>query len=704
MAYIQNLTRIKLIVGFFSLLFASNSIVPFAVSANSISCSANRATVFYVAPFGNDAWSGRLAHANRQRTDGPFATLLRARDSVRMLKGEGRLKGPVIIYIRGGLYFLPEPLVFTTEDSGTLAAPITYVAYRDETPILSGGRLISDWKPSERGLYTTLLPEVREGKWKFRQLFVNGERRYRARTPNSGFLQVAELPGVDLNGKYNTPANNFRFALGDLSSRWINLTDVEVVMLHFWVDTHLPIATIDEGTQMVTFSRRSRRRFTESFRGGNARYYVDNVYEGLDQPAEWYLNRKTGVLSYLPKPGEDMSKAQVIAPRLTTLIRFDGQPEENKFIEYINLRGLTFSHNEWELPPDDAGDVTAANEVPAAVLMRGLRNSRIQDSTFLNLGTYAIELGDGSTNNLINGNEIVHAGAGGIMISGGDVNSSDALRTSRNQITNNHLHHLGEIFHSGVGILSRHAAGNRIAHNLIDHTYYTAISVGWVWGYEPSISRDNIIEYNYIHTIGQGLLNDMGGIYLLGPAPGTVVRNNLIHDVRAYRFGGWGIYADEGSSSLLIENNLVYRTTNGGFNQHYGRDNEIRNNIFALGQEEQITRIRAESHLSFTFERNIVYWDEGPLLGRNWDGGGYSFNHNLYFKKGGRPIQFANWSFAEWQKRGQDTEGLIADPLFVDPVRGDFSLEAQSPAFKLGFQPVDISQIGLEQRYRKRLH
>lgn len=700
----MNPTRIKFLVAFFALLLASDLHVPFTVCAKFLALPAARSTAFYVSPSGNDGWSGRLARPNRLRTDGPFATIGRARDSVRLLKARRQLTQPVIIYVRGGRYFLSEPIVFTPEDSGTFEAPITYAAYRGETPVFSGGRLITHWKASGRGLYAALLPDVPEGRWNFRQLFVNSERRYRARIPDRGFLQVAALPGVDPNGKYNTPANNFRFKPGDLSARWTNLTDVEVVMLHFWVDTHLPIARINEATRMVNFARSSRRRFTEGFRGGNARYYVDNVYEGLDWPGEWYLNRKTGALSYLPRRGEDMRRADVIAPRLSTLVRFDGRPEENTFVEYINLRGLTFSHNEWELPPNDAGDVTAAYEVPAAVVARGLRHSRIEDSTFKNLGTYAIELGDGSTDNRINGNEIAHMGAGGIKISGGDANSSDAIRTGRNQITNNHLHHLGEIFHSGVGILLRHAADNRIAHNLIHHTNYTAISIGWVWGYGPSVSVKNIIEYNHIHTVGQRLLNDMGGIYLLGPAPGTVVRNNLIRDVSAHQFGGWGIYADEGSSGVLVENNLVYRTTHGGFNQHYGRDNTIRNNIFAFGQEAQITRIRAETHLSFTFERNIIYWDEGLLLGRNWEGNGYRFNRNLYFKKGGGPMQFANWSFAEWQRRGQDTEGLIVDPLFVNPARSNFTLEPRSPAFKLGFQPIDISKIGMEQPYRKRLH
>lgn len=681
-----------------------NVIISFSIFAQSVEVSSQSSFVFYVAPSGNDAWSGKLAKTNGIMKDGPFATIRRAIEAVRQLKGKGKMEKPVFVYVRGGRYFLSEPIVFAPEDSGSPNAPIIYAAYPGEIPVLSGGQLITNWKRDERGLFTALLPQVHEGKWNFRQLFINNERRYRARTPDTGYYQISELPGVDTNTNYQTPANNFRFAPGHITSRWTNLTDVEVVVLHYWVDTHLPILSVDDIARIVTFSRNSRRRLTESFRGSTyARFYVDNVYEKLDKPGKWYLNRKTGVLSYMPKQGENLSRAEVIAPRLTYLMSFDGQPENNKFIEYIQLRGLTFSHNEWELPANDAGDVQGANMVPGTITAQGLHNSQIENCTFKNLGTYAIELGNGCVNNSINGNEIEHMGAGGIKIGGGDANSSILIQTSDNQVTNNHIHHIGEIFHGGIGILLTHSGHNRIAHNEIYNTYYTGIATGWVWGYKSSVSIKNTIEYNYIHNIGQGLLNDMGGIYLLGPAEGTEVRNNLVCDINAYAFGGWGLYTDEGSTGILLENNIVYRTSHGGYNHHYGRDNIVRNNIFAFGQKQQITRIKDEDHIGFTFERNIVYWNDGPLLSRNWQGDGYRFNRNLYFKRDGTPIQFGEWSFAEWQAKGQDKEGLIADPMFVDPPNGNFGLKRGSPALKLGFHPIDTSEIGLEQPYRKRL-
>jgi hypothetical protein len=186
----------------------------------------------------------------------------------------------------------------------------------------------------------------------------------------------------------------------------------------------------------------------------------------------------------------------------------------------------------------------------------------------------------------------------------------------------------------------------------------------------------------------------MGGIYTLGLAPGTVLHHNLIHDVDSFSYGGWGIYPDEGSTDLLIENNVAYRTKSAPFHQHYGRNNLVRNNIWAFGTEAQVMRTRAEEHLSFTFERNIVYWREGPLLGSNWSGNNYRLDNNLYWNAAGKPIGFAGMSLEEWQKKGQDQHSLIADPRFRDPDKGDFRLLPGSPADRIGFISPDLTGVG----------
>ena len=347
-----------------------------------------------------------------------------------------------------------------------------------------------------------------------------------------------------------------------------------------------------------------------------------------------------------------------------------------------------------EPPPSDSVDAQAASLLPGAFVAIGAKHCVIEDCKLQNLGSYAVELRDGCEDNKIDRNEIAYCAAGGIRLTGGAAGSKEDTRTGRNVITDNHIHHCGEIFHSGVGVLSMHSASNTIAHNHIHHLYYTGISVGWIWGYAPSVSKENRIEFNHIHDISQGLLSDMGGVYLLGTAPGTVVRNNLIHDINSWSYGGWGIYTDEGSTGVVIENNLVYRTKSGGFHQHYGKDNVIRNNIFALARTEQVARSRKESHRSFTFERNIIYFREGALLAKNWEGDGFVMDYNLYFDAAKRPVTFPGGDFAGWQKRGFDQHSLIADPLFVAPDRDDFTLRPDSPALKLGFTPIDVSKVG----------
>jgi len=519
--------------------------------------------IFYVSANGNDAWSGRLAKVNGSRTDGPFASIRKARDAIRDLKDKEKLRAPVSVYIRNGFYQLPEPLVFSSQDSGTLEGPIIYMAYPGETPVLSGGRKITGWKKGKGDMWIAEIPEVKKGRWYFRQLFVNGKRRYRSRMPKKGFYRVVGLPGVNPKGPYETPCRQFRFAPGDLKSDWTNLSDVEIVVLHSWVDVHLPVATIDETDRIVIFTRSSRRQLYDDYlMKKGARYYVDNVFENLSQPGEWYLNRKRSLLYYLPKSGEEPNCAEIIAPQLASLIRFEGNPESERFVEYITLRGLTLSHNGWELPADDAGDCQAAHTVPGALYGRGMRNCTIEQCNLKNIGTYGIELSKGCHQNQLIRNEISEAGGGGIKISGGreigpefrlDENSPFSLRTANNQITDNYLHHLGQIYPSAVGILARHNSGNNISHNHIHNLYYSGISVGWVWGYGWSVSWDNRIEFNYIHDIGQGVLSDMGGIYLLGVSPGTAVRNNLIHGVKAHSYGGKAIYLDQGSSHIVIE-------------------------------------------------------------------------------------------------------------------------------------------------------
>ena len=197
------------------------------------------------------------------------------------------------------------------------------------------------------------------------------------------------------------------------------------------------------------------------------------------------------------------------------------------------------------------------------------------------------------------------------------------------------------------------------------------------------------------------MLSDMGGNYNLGVQPGTVIRNNLFHDITSHGYGGWGIYTDEGSSNIIIENNLVYRTKSGGFHQHYGRMNIVRNNIFAYSIIGQVIRTRMEQHLKLHLRTQTSSTGRKVRsLGSNWKDDKYRLDYNLFWnpKLAADSVRFADWTFAEWKARGQDTHSLIADPLFADPEKGNFTLRPGSPALKLGFKPFDVRSVGPRKR------
>ncbi len=646
------------------------------IASCAVSCGTDvNETVFYVSPEGKDTWNG----SKRK----PFPTVTQARDAVRAMKKNAPLEKPVTVSIRGGLYELTKPILFAPEDSGTESCPVTYSAYPGEIPVLSGGRKITGWKQREKGIWETEIPEVKSGEWYFHQLFVNGKRCQRARIPNDGFYHVDGEISLDEKA-------GFTYRDDDIKPEWAEAGDIEVIALQAWAEIRMPIREVDTSSKTVTLSGKCR----PSNREKNARYCIENARDGFDTAGEWYLDRKTGILSYIPFEGEDMQSAEVIAPLMTELIRFEGNPGEEDFVRNIIVSGLTLRYTDWTLPEEGYSDTQAAYDIPAVITGNGAKSVTVRDCLIEHHGNYAVEFAGGCSDIHILGNEMTDLGAGGVKI-GEPVNrEKQAEQTYGNTVSDNHIHDIGTVYPAACGIIIFRSGKNKISHNHIHDTYYTGISNGWSWGYADTNTLENIIEYNHVHDIGRGMLSDMGGNYNLGVQPGTVIRNNLFHDITSYGYGGWGIYTDEGSSYILIENNVVYNTKSGGFHQHYGRENVIRNNIFAFATHGQIIRTRMEEHLSFTFERNIVCWSESSLLGSNWSDDKYKLDYNLYWNTHGEPVMFKEWTFDEWQKRGQDMHSLIADPLFTDPGNGDFTLDPESPALELGFKPIDLSTVG----------
>jgi len=657
----------------------------------SMAGSAVAADVF-VSPNGKDDAAGTAA--------APLATLAQARDRVRLMKANGA-KGPFRVILADGVYPIREALVLEPQDSGTAEGPVSFEAAPGAKPVVCGGQVLSGWQPAGDGLWKTELPEVAAGKWYFEQLFVNGRRAIRARSPNKFFYYMANVQQEVLTAGKGPKAKqarqtvqmrdeDFSQALGKLAPN--EQRDVNLVVYHNWDNTRRFLDAIDPTTRSLVTSGEGLKPWNPWKR--NSHFVLENYRAALDVPGEWFLSR-SGTLYYMPLPGEDMSKALVVAPRAEKFLVLRGDPTAGKFVEHIAFRGVTFAHAQWLTPPAGFEANQAAAPIDAVIMADGARNVVFDQCDVGHVGTYVIWFRKGCRQCAVRRSHLHDFGAGGVRIGEAGAPRTEAEQTGQIEIDNNIIRHGGSIFPCAVGVWIGQSADNRISHNEIADLFYTGISAGWVWGYGKSLTKRNTIEFNHVHHLGWGLLSDMGGIYTLGPSEGTVVRNNVFHDIYAYSYGGWGMYTDEGSTGILFENNLTYRTKTGGFHQHYGKENLLRNNVLAVSKLQQIQATRVENHLSFTWEKNIVYYDEGLLLSGPWDKIQFAGGNNCYWQAKGQPVLFLKNSLAEWQAKGHEKGSIVADPKLANPAADDYRVAADSPAVALGFKPFDPAKAGV---------
>ncbi len=659
---------------------------------------------YFVSTTGSDASAGSAEQ--------PFATISRAQDAVREEIRTG-LKRNITVWICGGEYILEHALRFGVEDSGTQKHSITYTARPGEKVVLSGGRRIEGWKEGENHLWHAELPQDKTGQRRFRDVFANGKRLTRARFPNAGHLLTVK--GIEKDSRTYSVDQTIPAVQPE--------QDTEAVFYRSWCLSRVLVEGI-HGEQIVTRDSPDSAGHPNRVKKGRT-VFLEHAREFLDEPGEWFLDQKNGVVYYQARAGEDPRTMEFIVPRLETLLEIEGTSGQP--VLGLQFVGLELAHTDWNLPDFGYRSIQAclhgpeyqkkpAFSLPVAVKMIYARKCSFENARFTHFGACGVGMGRGCRNNQILGCEFEDIGGNAVMV--GWHPQEDAVRgqwlenlnpdwanpadaPSGNEITHNFIHHGGTVHKGAVAIWIAFSPQTQVCRNLICHWPYTGISVGFIWSGIPTTQRDNRIAFNYIHHVMEEML-DGAAVYTLGYQPGTRIENNLIHDVISPK--SRGLYTDEGSGEIVLEKNLCYRLGDYAYLHHYGQNNFVRNNIFASPGKAFVNRYRGDERASFAITRNI-FWSNKPVspVEGVFEGNEFFMDYNLY----GGP-QAADWiwdggTWTDWNSRGHDRHSILADPRFVNPENGDFHLSPDSTARELGFEPLDLSEVGPQGQYRRLL-
>ncbi len=649
----------------------------------------------YVAADGNDAWSGSLAAPNAAGSDGPFATIERARDAIRQIKQAGPLpEAGILVELAAGVYELARPLELGQQDSGTEQAPIVYRARQGAEVRLVGGRVVSGWQAVTDSAVLARLDEAARGhvlqadlqaqgvadlgemkpgpRWGQSEpgleLFFQDQPMTLARWPNEGFVKIVELLGptpTDVRGAKGCQEGIFTYD-GDRPLRWSGAPDI---MLHGfwardWADQRLKVEAIDTQERIITLQAQPQHAF--GFRAGHW-YYAYNVLTELDQPGEWYLDRQTGILYFWPPAPIDSGKPMIsVLPNLVTM----------KDVSFVTLRGLTLE--------------TCRG---TAVTIAGGSQTRVVGCVIRNTGGWAVSL-SGRESGVV-GCDLYNLADGGVSMSGGDRRT---LTPAGLYVDNCQLFRFGRwnpICKPGVNV---DGVGNRVTHNLFHDAPHMAV----MWG-----GNDHLFEFNEFHSVVQGS-NDAGIMYAgYNPAMrGHVIRYNYFHHVYGYEGRGCnGVYLDDMFCSATIFGNVFYQVPRAAFIGG-GHDNVVENNIFvdcrpALHVDARMMGWASASVPIMKERLEAVPYQEEPWRSRypqllTYLEGNYAEPRNNLVAR--NICWGGTWDEVEAKARPGVTfiDNLTGqDPHFVDAERLNFQLREDSPAWKLGFQRIPIERIGL---------
>ena len=648
--------------------------------------------------------------------DAPADSLETALNSVAELRKFGILQ-PITIEILDDFYYVGKTIKIDGNISPKLSGIVSSVTVKGHNTVISGGRKIDNWVEDELNgvkCVSAYIPEIKDGFW-FTDLYVNDKRADVTYYPHDRLLRPKEVE----NNSTDLRASSKWFIAADedidFLSKIHNLGDCVLSYNHYWTDEHTPIESYDLNSGKIVMAYGSRYTIEPTHPASALEYRLENVSEMFMNENEWYLDRTTSKVYYIPTSDiKDISEIDAYAPTVKTLFEVCGTPE-NK-IHSVTFENIIFAHTKGDYASTDideygniskyAADGQSVHKGNGTIEFRYAQNCAVKNCTVKSFGVHAIVIEKGCSDISVYGNTVFNGGAGGIRVNGGEYGSDESEHTHHINISQNKIFTLGRHYLAGCGVLLMHAYCCNVSHNDISDLYYTGISCGWVWGYKDSISHDNIISKNHIYNIGQGKLSDMGGIYLLGPQRGTVISGNIVHNVKSKHYGGWGIYTDEGSSYMLAENNICYDTTCDAYHQHFGCMNTLRNNIFIGGHDFVLKQSKDENHIGLLLENNILVSTSGAVYRTGYDEQS-DFYHlicghdNLFWSiNQENPVIYTtengDYDLAAVQNElGFEKGSFVADPQFKDFDNCDFSLKESSPAFALGFKQIRTDDVGI---------
>ena len=664
---------------------------------------------YYVAVHGNDAWSGTLAEPNAAQSDGPFATLERARDEIRKRKAAGGLPaGGLTVAVRAGVYPLTRTFELTAQDAGTETAPVTYRAYPGETVHLSGGvslpaaafTPVTDAKVRRRldgavrdqvvhvDLRALGITELGSVPARFfsapalPELFYDDQPMTLARWPDQGWTTIAKIIDPGTAPDKGTAGGVFEYD-GEHAQRWN--VDAGVWLLGYWCYDWYPeairVKSIDAATRQITLAAPA----LYTVKQGNPsprRYCAMNLLEELDQPGEYYIDRTAGLLYVLP-PGPLAGKRLVLSTLNAPVVAL-------RETANVVIRGFVV----------EAG-------LSHGVQVSGGSGNRIQACEVRNVRALGVSV-DGGTLHRVEGCDVHDTGTGGIRLAGGD---RKVLTPAGHEALNNHVWRFSRhqlTYASGIFL---QGVGNRAAHNLIHDAPHMAAGVG---------GNDHVFEYNVIHHVCTE--TDDSGAFYTGRNPscrGNILRYNLWHHIGSpMGHGNAAVYFDDGDGGYTVFGNVFFRCGDPGRGSfgtvfsHGGHDNLSENNLFVECKRAMGSAPWNDKRWKEAIDGGAgCFWKERLLQDVDITKPPYTTRYpelvGFMDPQPGQPrfnravrnllVMCAEVSGGNWQLKPDENLVTDRDPGFVDAARGDFRLRPDAEVFSRlpGFQPLPIAKMGL---------